>query len=164
VTFTRLGDEFPAIAVGLSDAAWRTHVEGLIWSVNRGLDLLIPKRDVIRFAETSAEIDDVMAELLDKGWWLEMPDAYDIGVVEQDRTRQWQYTADQRLAKRAKDRERQSAWRARAASETDEITSKVTPVLSALPNPTLPKTASVTNALTNAVTNAVTEQEDPWTA
>jgi hypothetical protein len=68
MTWTKLGDEFAAEAAPLSDMAFRTHVEALMWSNHRLLDLVIPKRDLYRFAET-AEPDKAAAELVDKEWW-----------------------------------------------------------------------------------------------
>ena len=42
--FAFLGAELAYEAAALSDAAWRTHVEALIWSRQCLLDLAIPKR------------------------------------------------------------------------------------------------------------------------
>jgi hypothetical protein len=68
VTWTKLGDEFSDEARSLTDAEFRTHVEALIWSNRRGLDLLIPVGDLKRFAE-SQDADKAAAGLVDKGWW-----------------------------------------------------------------------------------------------
>ena len=40
------GDEFPAAARNLSDAAFRPHMESLCWSNSRLLDLMIPRHEV----------------------------------------------------------------------------------------------------------------------
>jgi hypothetical protein len=86
MTFTSLGDEFPAAARELSDAAFRTHIEALCWSAARLLDLLLPKREVRRFAET-ADPETAVEELISKGWWQDCGDAgYFIGC----RFREWQ--------------------------------------------------------------------------
>lgn len=74
MTWTKLGDEFPADARDLSDAAFRTHVEALCWSNSRRLDLLIPKREVRRFTETT-DPDTAVEELVATGWWQDCADA-----------------------------------------------------------------------------------------
>jgi hypothetical protein len=74
MTWTKLGDEFPAAARNLSDGAFRTHVEALTWSSSRLLDLMIPKHEVRRFAET-LDPDTAVEELLDAGWWQDCGDA-----------------------------------------------------------------------------------------
>lgn len=79
MTWTKLGDEFPAAARELTDAELRTHVEALCWSSLRLLDLRIPKQDVRRFAESpdaAAAIDGLAA----KGWWKDLGDEWDIGL------------------------------------------------------------------------------------
>jgi hypothetical protein len=75
--WTKLGDEFPdeCEAAGLSDAAVRTHVEGLIWSNRVGLEGQIPKKHLRRFAFT--EYGDVaVAELIDAGFWADSGAVY----------------------------------------------------------------------------------------
>ena len=47
--WTKLGDEFSDEAWNLSDAAFRTHVEALMWSNRLGLDGMIPKRHFRKF-------------------------------------------------------------------------------------------------------------------
>lgn len=71
--WVKLGDEWSAAARDLSDAAHRTHIDALGWSCTRGLDLAIPKRDLIRFSE-SADRDKAVVELVESGWWQDMPD------------------------------------------------------------------------------------------
>lgn len=78
MTWTKLGDEFPAEAAPLSDAGFRTHVEALAWSNLRLLDLHIPKRDLKRFAET-ADPEAAAKELVETGWWKDVGDRWWIG-------------------------------------------------------------------------------------
>lgn len=78
MTWTKLGDEFPAEAAPLSDAGFRTHVEALAWSNLRLLDLHIPKRDLKRFAET-ADPETAAKELVETGWWKDVGDRWWIG-------------------------------------------------------------------------------------
>jgi hypothetical protein len=79
MTWTRLGDDFSYEARGLTDAEFRTHVEALCWSNQRGLDLVVPKRDLRRFGE-SADIEVASAGLVAKGWWEDRGDYWHIGL------------------------------------------------------------------------------------
>jgi hypothetical protein len=107
VTWTKLGDEFAGESSALPDAAFRTHVEALLWSNHRLLDLLIPKRDVSRFAETD-DPDTAVKTLVTAGWWEDRGDAYWIGckfphwqrdkVQVDNRRKQW--AEDQRRSRR----------------------------------------------------------------
>lgn len=106
MTWTKLGDEFSDEARDLSDAAFRLHVEGLLWSNRRLLDLRIPKRDVRRFAETD-DPDLAAKELVENGWWLDDGDAWDLT----SRFPEWQRDAAQVQQKRARDAERQRRFR-----------------------------------------------------
>jgi hypothetical protein len=79
VTWTKLGDEYGIEARDLTDAEFRTHTEALVWSNYRLLDLHIPKRDVMRFAESAAAADAVEG-LAVKGWWEDRGDSWYIGL------------------------------------------------------------------------------------
>ncbi|NUL43752.1 hypothetical protein F7P69_00860 [Cellulosimicrobium funkei] len=70
MTWLKLGDEFTrdTARAGLSDAAFRTHVEALAFALDRENDGRMRRRDVLRFAETEdpgAAVD----ELMDAGLW-----------------------------------------------------------------------------------------------
>lgn len=77
--WTKLGVEFSDHARDLTDAEFRTHAEALLWSNRRGLDLHIPKRDHLRFAE-SPDVIEAITGLVVKGWWEDRGDAWYIGV------------------------------------------------------------------------------------
>ena len=77
MTWTKLGDEFADAAWLLSDAAYRTHTEALQWSNRLGLDLVIPKRHLHRFA-FSEHAEAGAAELCAEGWWKDDGDYWDI--------------------------------------------------------------------------------------
>jgi Recombination endonuclease VII len=79
VTQTRLGENFPYEARGLTDAEFRTHVEALVWSNWRGLDLLIPKCDLRRLAY-SPDAETAVAGLIAKGWWADRGDCWYVGL------------------------------------------------------------------------------------
>jgi hypothetical protein len=72
MTWTKLGDDFAddCARAGLSDAAVRTHTEGLVWAMRRETGGLLDKRDVQRAIET-AEPDAAVAELVAAGFWRE---------------------------------------------------------------------------------------------
>lgn len=65
MTWTKLSDDFADDAWGLSDAAFRLHVEGLGWSNRKLLDLYIPADDLRRFAKHP----EAVQQLLDAGFW-----------------------------------------------------------------------------------------------
>lgn len=68
MTWTKLGDEFATECRDLSDAAFRTHVEGLNWAMKRETGGHVDARDVKRFAE-SPHADMAVDELVATGWW-----------------------------------------------------------------------------------------------
>lgn len=83
MTWTKLGEEFGDAARKLSDAAFRTHVEALMWSNRRLLDLLIDPDDIRRFAETKHP-EEAIAELVDAGWRRDEGEGWFIGCKFDD--------------------------------------------------------------------------------
>lgn len=83
MTWTKLGEEFGDAARKLSDAAFRTHVEALMWSNRRLLDLLIDPDDIRRFAETKHP-EEAVAELVDAEWWRDEGEGWFIGCKFDD--------------------------------------------------------------------------------
>jgi hypothetical protein len=79
VTWTKLGGEFSDEARDLTDAEHRTHVDALGWSNRRGLDLLVPKRDLRKFGE-SPDAEAAAGGLLAKGWWEDRGDCWYVGL------------------------------------------------------------------------------------
>jgi len=79
MTWTKLGDEFAVEARDLTDAEYRTHTEALIWSNWRLLDMMVPKRDLHRFAE-SPHAEAAVAGLVAKGWWQDHGRSWFVGV------------------------------------------------------------------------------------
>ena len=79
MTWTKLGDELGGEARDLTDAEFRTHIEALLWSNQRLLDLYVPRRDLRRFAET-ADPAAAAAGLVAKGWWQPAGDGWYVGV------------------------------------------------------------------------------------
>jgi len=68
--WTKLSDDFgdDCVRAGLSDAAFRTHVEALLWSMRRLTDGRIEKLDLRRLAE-SAAAEMAVNELVASGFW-----------------------------------------------------------------------------------------------
>ena len=68
MTWTKLSDDFGDQCAALSDHAFRTHVEGLLWSMRRETDGAITMRDLRRFAE-SRDWMAAVDELVQAGFW-----------------------------------------------------------------------------------------------
>lgn len=73
MTWTKLSDDFADDTWTLSDAAFRLHVEALLWSNRKLLNCRIPKDDIRRF---KAEI--ALPELLSCGWWKDAGDHFQL--------------------------------------------------------------------------------------
>lgn len=75
MTWTKLTDDFgdQCAKVRLTDAAFRTHVEGMSWAMRRETAGVIDEIDVKRFAETK-DPWAAIRELLEIGWWEETGD------------------------------------------------------------------------------------------
>ena len=95
MTWTKLGAEWPDEARHLDHEQYRLHVDATCYSNRRGLDLLLPKDDVRRFAEV-AEPDKVIARLVRDGWWQDRGGYWWIGC----RFPEWQRTREQVDARR----------------------------------------------------------------
>lgn len=72
MTWTKLSDDFSDDAWRLSDKAFRLHVEGLVWSNRKLLDLVLLKDEVQRWAKRPEAAD----ELVERGWWEDWGDRY----------------------------------------------------------------------------------------
>lgn len=113
MSWTKLGDEFAddADRLGLTDAAVRTHVDALMWSNRRLLDLRIPKRDLARFA-FSPDAEAAAKDLEAAGWWLDEGETWLLAYHPE-----WQQTREQVEAQRADMRERQERSRRHRAGD-----------------------------------------------
>ncbi len=78
MTWLKIGDEFPAECSPLSDAAVRTHVEALSWVMKRETGGLIETRHLHRLAETTSEPLVAVAELVARGFWVEVEEGWRI--------------------------------------------------------------------------------------
>jgi hypothetical protein len=77
MTWTKLGDDFAddCARVGLSDAAFRCHVEGLIWTMRRETAGYLDKIDLRKAIETP-KAAAAIAELLAVGFWEQTESGY----------------------------------------------------------------------------------------
>jgi hypothetical protein len=71
VTWTKISDDFPeeAARAGLTDSAFRTHVEAMVWTMRRETGGNLTPQDLRRALE-SPFADDAVDELLARGWWV----------------------------------------------------------------------------------------------
>jgi hypothetical protein len=74
MTWSKLSDDFSDDCWELSDAAVRLHVEGLVWSNRKLLDLRLAKADMVRWAKRPA----AASELVAAGWWRDTGNHYAI--------------------------------------------------------------------------------------
>src|SRR5262245_25383776 len=74
-----MGDEFPdeCAQVNLTDAAFRTHVEALVWTMRRETGGYLTWQDVRRFAETG-DPEAAITELLAVGFWQRRGDGFQV--------------------------------------------------------------------------------------
>lgn len=72
MTWTKLPDDFSERAAGLSDAAVRTHIDGLVWAMRRLTGGRLTERDIRRGCE-SQQVEAAVAELVAAGWWRRDP-------------------------------------------------------------------------------------------
>lgn len=116
MTWLKLGEEFVVEAANadLSDAAFRTHVEGLAWALDRENDGLFSVREVRRFAE-SPDASAAVKELLDAGFWAQESPT-EIRIVH--------HMAEQPSAANLADRRHNNAIRQRRKRELDALTAQ----------------------------------------
>jgi len=109
MTWTKLSDDFGDQCASLSDAAFRTHVEALIWTMRRETGGYLSTRDVTRLAE-SLHSDMAAAELVQAGYWSIENDGYRV-VHHMEHQPEIEVIA----ARRRNDAERQRRKRYKAA-------------------------------------------------
>jgi hypothetical protein len=107
MVWAKLNDTYGDDCATLSDAAFRTHTEGLGWTMRRVTEGRITKRELRRFAET-AEPEAAVAELIEARWW-EDHETGDGWTILHDM--HYQRTRDQVESDRTAAAERQRKWR-----------------------------------------------------
>lgn len=68
MTWLKVSDDYPDQCADLSDAAYRTHTEGLCWCMRRETGGYLSRRDVRRMAESN-QAEEAVQELLELGFW-----------------------------------------------------------------------------------------------
>jgi hypothetical protein len=74
MTWTKLGDEFADECWTLTDAAFRLHVDGLVWNNRKHVDGQLAKDDMQRWTRCP----DAAEELVAIGWWEDHGEHYQI--------------------------------------------------------------------------------------
>ena len=77
MTWLKLPDDFDDSCDELSDAAYRTHVNGLLYVMRRETGGRFPKRKLRLFAGTT-DPDAAVLELLACGFWLDNTEDYEV--------------------------------------------------------------------------------------
>ena len=100
MTWTKLGDEYDDQCWRLSDAAYRTHNGGLIWSNRRHLDGRLLKDEMRLWAKRP----EAAEELVREGFWEDQGDSYQIVAHQgwQHTAAQWRHRSEVNRANRAK--------------------------------------------------------------
>jgi hypothetical protein len=113
MTWLKLSDDFDddCARTDLSDAAFRTHVQGLLYAMRRETGGWLDDRSVRRFPDTK-DPEAAIAELVASGFWARGDGGYQ--VIHQ---MEWQPTPEDLAARREADAARQAKARTKRASE-----------------------------------------------
>lgn len=130
MTWRKTGAEFDAEcdSVEMSDAAYRTHQEGIgyIYETSN-MACSFPRRKVTKFAN-SQDVENAVRELLSLGFWRELGDRYEV-VHHADVIRQ---SLAAQAKKLTRDKKAQQAYRDRQAGKSQpENSTAETPTVSA---------------------------------
>ncbi|MET0966270.1 MAG: hypothetical protein ABWZ02_07745 [Nakamurella sp.] len=111
MTWAKLSDDFPddCARADLSDAAFRTHAEGLCWAMRKEDGGRIRHLDLRRLAET-ADPGTAAVELVAKGFWSAAPGGWQI-----EHHMEYQPEPDLLVAKRSNNAARQRRKRRKDA-------------------------------------------------
>ena len=145
MTWTKLSDDYSDECRDLSDAAFRTHTEALIWTMRRETGGYIEARDVRRFAE-SPHAEIAVDELIAVGWWTVERQGYQIRHHMEH-----QPEPDLIAKRRADTAERVKKHRRKKAGLSEESS----PVEASFPSRPDPSRPDPGNASSNAVTPEV---------
>lgn len=152
MTWTKLSDDYGDECRDLSDAAFRTHTEALIWTMRRETGGYIEARDVRRFAE-SPHAEMSVDELIAVGWWSVERQGYLIRHHMEH-----QPEPDLIAKRRADTAERVKKHRRRKAGLSEESF----PVEASYPSRPVPSRPDPGNASSSASRNGVTQEQTGW--
>ena len=154
MTWTKVGDELPdeCERVDLSDAAFRTHIEGLCWSNRLGLDGRLPAKHVRRFA-FSRSASSAIEELVAVGFWARADDGFVIvhHAAEQVEARVTETRRDADANRKRRERLRKAIKSLGAELPETQDVGELKAYLESLPR----------RHVTDGVTNSVTVRRDP---
>ncbi|UKA57517.1 hypothetical protein [Arthrobacter sp. FW306-2-2C-D06B] len=165
MTWAKLSDDYSDDTWTLSDAAFRLHTEGLVWSNRKLLDCVLEKDDLRRFAKNP----DAVGELLDAGFWQESGTCYIIRHHAQyQRTRE--AVIAQQEANLANGKKGGRPPKPKPIQKTQPVTDSVTKPVAESPNPSaidpnawkpeeFAKSRVITGRETQPVTESLTESE-----
>ncbi|MFJ2542746.1 hypothetical protein [Microbacterium sp. NPDC087589] len=105
MTWTRLSDNYDGTTVNLSDAAFRTDVQGLIWCNRNLTDGVLTQRAVRLVSVTDAAVE----ELVDAGMWTPTADGYQLDWSEQETAEAVRKRRDHTAARNREYRQRKDA-------------------------------------------------------
>jgi hypothetical protein len=150
----KVSDDFPDQSANLSDAEFRTHVEGLAWAMRRENGGSFPAREVKRFAE-SPDAETAVDGLLACGFW-----SQDGDILSIRHHMEHQVEPEVIAKRRADNAERQRRHRRKAAklNDADEKDSP-SPIEPSRPDPSRPDPG---HASRGGVRNGVTAEPDVW--
>lgn len=133
MTWTKIDENFPedCARVQLSDAAVRTHLEALVWSMRRENGGRLRARDLDRLADTEHP-EAAADELVSVGFWTQLPDGWQV-----EHQMGHQLEPEVIAARRAMNAERQRKYRRNAAGLPEDD-----------PDPTTETQAPVTRDVT----------------
>ena len=161
MTWTRLSDDFGDDCWTLSDAAFRLHVEGLVWNNRKLLDLDVAAEDVPRFAKRP----EAVTELVEGGWWATSDGGYRInhhGMYQRDREAVLKQQAANEQNGRKGGRPPRPGRERRPSSGTHSLSESVTESVTATGSAQVPAgqtTASPTLNGTHWVSDSLTQRD-----
>lgn len=150
MTWTKIDENFPedCARVQLSDAAVRTHLEALVWSMRRENGGRLRTRDLDRLADTEHP-KDAADELVSAGFWTQLPGGWQV-----EHQMDHQLEPEVIAAKRAMNAERQRKCRRKAAGLPEDDPDPATQTQD-------PVTRDVTRDETRDPEQSSTEQSGP---
>jgi uncharacterized protein YdaU (DUF1376 family) len=124
MTYAKFGSEFPdrLAADGVSDAAWRTHAEAIMWLYHvEQWDLRIPKHMLRRIAG-SIDWETAVKDLVAAGYWADDGNAW----VIRHHSKVIIGSLAAQAAKRERDRKAQQARRDRLRNVSADVSADLT--------------------------------------
>lgn len=149
MTWTKLSDDHSDDCWKLSDAAWRLHAEGLIWSNRKLLDGRLAKDEIARWAKHP----EAAQELLEAAVWADRGEHFEIvHAIEHQPTR------DQ-VMRRRKANQQNGRRGGRPSQQTDSDVAGIRGGREITDSQTQPETDSITEPQSESITESVPETQ-----